>query len=443
VSSAAPIRLFLPTAQAAPEAPQHSPATLAALECARILGREAGQGIHAERAGVVVDSPADASMGGAMLDAMKLNLHSRLAQRVLWPLCQTPYVNEDDLYVLARRVPWSTWIDATQTLRVDVTAQRAPLQSLNFVALRIKDAVCDAMREAVGARPSVDTRSPDLVVALHLTPTVAYLYVDLSGEPLFKRGWRAPSPVAEQAADAAAKPDPAPQAMLSHGEAPLKETLAAHLLAVAGFDGTQGVLLDPCCGAGTIAIEAAQQACGRASGLDRRFAFERLKPFEPLRGDWLALKQAAQAAQRAPSVRIHARDISQRMVRLAQANAQRAGVAHAIEFACGDATHMPAPPRADDARALIVTNPPFGRRVDARGAAQGDTLGFAAALAAHLKHAHAGWTAWVLCADPDFERAMKLKPSAKVPVWNGGIECRLLRLDMVAGAHRRDGRAAP
>ena len=151
------------------------------------------------------------------------------------------------------------WITPAQTLRVDVNAQRSPLTSLNFTALRIKDAVCDALREATSQRPSVDTHRPDLPLVLYVGPDHAVLYADTTGEALFKRGWRDARGGREDV----------------KGEAPLKETLAAAMLAAIGWQGRaqDGLLLDPCCGAGTIAIEAAQMACGMAPGAQRRFAF--------------------------------------------------------------------------------------------------------------------------------------------------------------------------
>jgi putative N6-adenine-specific DNA methylase len=236
---------------------------------------------------------------------MQLNLESRLATRVLWPLADGPYRDEHDLYALAPRVPWERWITPEQTLRVDVAAMRSPLQSLNFAALRIKDAVCDTLREPAGARPSVDTRTPDLPIALFVGPEHATIYADTSGEPLFKRGWRE-----------------------DKGEAPLKETLAAAMLAAAGWQGRaeDGPLLDPCCGAGTIAIEAAQMACGIAPGALRRFAFERMLPFKPFAAAWRDLQRAAKAAVHAPSVPVFAGDVSFRMTDFATRNAARAGV---------------------------------------------------------------------------------------------------------------------
>ena len=305
---------------------------LLAEECVRICG--ADQGVEAGRGGVMVDASVE--------NAMRMNLRSRIAQRVLWPLLDGEYRDEHDLYDLARRVPWADWITPEETLRVDVTAQRSPLQSLNFAALRIKDAVCDVMREAAGARPSVDTRHPDLAISLHVDPTHAWLAIDLSGDALFKRGWR------EQ-----------------QGEAPLKETLASTLILAAGWTGdAQGAgLLDPCCGAGTIAIEAAQIACNVAPGLTRRFAFERLRPFRDHATRWGQMQVEARDGVIRPAVPIWAGDVSFRMTDFATRNAERAGVAHAIDFKTADALQRMPPATSG----TIVMNPPYGERIDAKG----------------------------------------------------------------------------
>ena len=374
------------------------------------------------------------ALRGGMREVMLLNLESRLAQRVLVEVAEGPYRDEHDLYALARTVDWQRWLDARQTLRVDTTAQKSPLKSLNFAALRIKDALCDQLREATGARPSVDTRAPDLPILLHVGPERAAIYVDTSGEPLFKRGWRE-----------------------DKGDAPLKETLAAALLAAAGWRGTPeqgGALHDPCCGSGTIAIEAAQIACGIAPGLSRRFAFERQRPFSvpEARTLWQQLKAEAKARIHASAVPIHASDVSFRMVDFARRNAQRAGVAAAIEFHGGDALERPAPTLPPALPGTLMINPPYGERIGVGGkagtphaaggrddnrAAPGD---FFARLAAHWKRAYtqhpAGWTAWVLSPDMKLPSAMRLKESRRIPMWNGPIECRLFRFDLVAGSAR-------
>lgn len=409
-----------------------------------------------------------ASLDGGPLEVMTLNLESRLAQRVLIEVAQGRYSHENDLYELARGVEWADWITPGHTLRVDTTAHRSPLRSLNFAALRVKDAVCDQLRDATGERPNVDTRHPDLPLVLHAGEQAATLYVDSSGEPLFKRGWR------EDA-----------------GDAPLKETLAAAMLASAGWRGSAeagGALHDPCCGAGTIAIEAAQIACRIAPGLKRRFAFERLLPFASpaMRAQLQRLRSAAQARIQPSAVPIFASDVSFRMVDFARRNAQRAGVEAAITFHGGDALERPAPVLPPDLPGTLMVNPPYGERIavggkagrrsalefsgrsagrrvapdigDARSKVGPDRIDrgakslpegldnraapddFFLHLAAHWKRSYtqhpAGWTAYLLSPDMKLPTAMRLKESQRAPLWNGPIECRLFRFELIAGSAR-------
>jgi putative N6-adenine-specific DNA methylase len=376
------------------------------------------------------------ALAGDPREVMLLNLESRLAQRVLVEVAAGAYRGEDDLYALARGVEWADWITPRHTLRVDTTAQKSPLRSLNFAALRVKDAVCDRLRDSSGERPNVDTAHPDLPLVLHVGPELASLYVDTSGEALFKRGWRSDT-----------------------GDAPLKETLAAAMLAAAGWEGsagTGGALHDPCCGSGTIAIEAAQVACGISAGELRRFAFEKLLPFsgaEP-RAELQRLRSRARERHRAPQVPIFASDLSFRMVDFARRNAERAGVAHAIVFNGGDALERPAPTLPADLPGTLLMNPPYGERIEIGGkagaarapmrdsaedrATPGD---FFTRLASHWKHAYtahpAGWTAWILSPDMKLPSVMRLRESRRVPMWNGPIECRLFRFELVAGSARR------
>ena len=400
-------------------------------EVRRIVGADAR--LAESRGGVEVRVPiavpeGDARRAAAAELSMRLNLESRLAQRVLWRVAEGGYQDEDALYHLARQVDWTQWLTARQTLRVDVSARRSPLRSLQFAGLRIKDAVCDQLREATGERPSVDTRHPDLGLLLFLDESRAMLYVDTSGEPLFKRGWREDT-----------------------GEAPLKETLAAAMLAAADWRGRpeDGALLDPCCGAGTIPIEAAQIACGMAPGLQRHFAFEKLLPFRPHLAAWQRLRQAAKARQHPPAVPIFAGDVAFRMTDFAQRNAERAGVRHAIVFKTADALQRPVPCAAG----VMMFNPPYGERIDTKGSARdayraredgasgrqafdaSQAEGFFQQLASHWKQHYTGWTAWVLSPDMKLPSAMRFKESRRVVMFNGPIECRLFRFDIVAGAH--------
>jgi putative N6-adenine-specific DNA methylase len=455
------LQLFLPCA-AGVEA-------LLATEVKRITGIDG----KAWRAGV--------QLQGSWRDALQLNLHSRLAQRVLIELQHNQYRSEQDLYNAAANVAWEIWFTPKQTFKVEITAQHSPLQSLNFAALKIKDAIADRFRAKFDdVRPSVDTRWPDVRVYVHLTVDTVTIYIDTSGEPLFKRGWRE-----------------------DKGDAPLKETLAAAMIAASGWNAEDGVALyDPCCGSGTIAIEAAQIACHIAPGISRRFAFQKYLPFQP--HVWEGLLDQAEAAITEPTAPVFGSDVSFRMVDFAERNAERAGVANAVQFRGGDALQrMPPAPSG-----VMLVNPPYGERIDVAGVAgtsavqardqrrdnpgtqadsfQGqpidqfgqpilqddgdhrdsrDDAGFEPSryrsanpgreqaqtesgaeasdffpqLATHWKKNYAGWTAHVLTPDLKLPNKMRLKESRRVPMWNGPIECRLFRFDMVAGSARGKG----
>ena len=377
--------------------------------------------------------------GGVMVraswrDAMLLNLHIRLAQRVLVQLSYTQYRSEQDLYRAASEVAWEIWFTPKQSIKVEVTAQHSPLTSLNFAGLKIKDAVCDRFRDkAHGVRPDVNTQWPDVRIYAHLTTETCSLYIDTSGEPLFKRGWRE-----------------------DKGDAPLKETLAAAMIAACGWaDGDDDLLplYDPCCGSGTVAIEAAQIACNIAPGSRRHFAFEKYLPFQA--HVWSAIKTEATQAEvvRAPGQKplIFGSDVSHRMVDFAQRNAERAGVADVIEFRGGDALQRMPP---SDTPGVMLLNPPYGERIDVGGVAgegAGGRFGqrehahtedggeFFSQLAAHWKKNYSGWSGWILTPDLKLPGKMRLKESRRVPMWNGPIECRLFKFDMVAGKLKAAG----
>jgi putative N6-adenine-specific DNA methylase len=362
-------------------------------------------------------------VNGSWRAVQLLNLHCRLAQRVLVELSFTEYRNERDLYQAASAVAWEIWFTPRQSIKVEVTAQHSPLTSLNFAALKIKDAVCDRFRDkAHDVRPDVDTRNPDVRIYAHLTTDSCTLYIDTSGEPLFKRGWREDT-----------------------GDAPLKETLAAAMLAASGWADGEGdlpVLYDPCCGSGTVVIEAAQIACHIAPGSLRRFAFEKYLPFQA--HVWAAIREEAQSRVVRPepgqAALIYGSDVAFRMVDFARRNAERAGVADVIAFRGGDALQRMPPVEQGG---VMLLNPPYGERIEVAGVAA-QTAGREAAwmdkdgdfftqLASHWKKNYAGWNAWILTPDLKLPSKMRLKESRRVPLWNGPIECRLFRFDLVAG----------
>ncbi len=342
---------------------------------------------------------------GSLESAYRINLHSRLASRVMLRIARGSYRTEDDLYRLASAQPWETWFDHSCTLRVDTTAIRSPLTSLNFATLRIKDAIVDRLRDRTGERPSIDTVRPDVRVALFLQEGKALLYLDLSGEPLFKRGWRA---------DREAK-----------GEAPLKENLAAGLLALANWNPATP-LIDLFCGAGTIVIEAAQIACGRPAGLQRQFGIERLSLHQPAL--WQQVQEQAQAAMAEASrhassqpIRIAASDIDPNAVAMARGNLQRAGLPpEAVAFEECDAIEA-RPPWAEPG--VIVSNPPYNERVPIDVATW-------RAFGANLRNHFGGWRALLLSSDRRLPGQLGLRERRKTPLFNGQIECRLFEFEM-------------
>jgi putative N6-adenine-specific DNA methylase len=333
-----------------------------------------------------------------------VNLWSHIASRVLWVTGCHPYRTEEDIYRTAYGLSWPDWFSSTNSIKVRVTAHRCPLPSLDFLTLRIKDAVCDKFVSVTGKRPRVDTRHPDIRIDAFLDSTSVTLYLDTSGEPLFKRGYR-----------------------LAAVEAPLRENLAAGLLRLAGWAPDE-VLMDPMCGSGTIPLEAALMARRIAPGLARSFAFERLRLHDPKR--WAQLREAARHKQRKEtSVAIYASDRDARAVKTAQRLFQGAGVAIDIRLRQEEVLSVEPPA----SKGLLVINPPYGVRL---GHSQ-DLKAFYPKLGDWLKKKFAGWRAYVLTADPCLREAIGLSPSRRIPLYNGALECRLYEFRIVRGSARR------
>ena len=370
-------------------------------------GLEAPLAAELTALGATFVKPAEGGVGfaGPLELAYHANLESRLASRILWRVAHGRYRNEDELYRLAHAVEWERHFTVARTLRVDVAATRSPLTSLEFATLRIKDAVCDRFRELSGQRPSVDKQRPDIRVHAFLTEREATFYLDTSGEALFKRGYRREADVA-----------------------PLRENLAAGLIALSGW--TPGTpLLDPLCGSGTIAIEAALISADRAPGLARTFGFQKLAWYDG--PTWQRIRQRAhdrvRAAPDAPG--ITASDIDGRVVELCRRNLATARVAEFVRVEDADVLARSAPAPAG----VLIANPPYGVRLEDDAM----LLAFYPQLGDALKQRFAGWTAYLLTGDPRLARMIGLKPSRRTPLYNGAIECRLYRFEIVAGRHQR------
>ncbi len=357
--------------------------------------------------------PGGVHCSGTDTDSYRINLHSRIASRVLLRIANRTYANENDIYDLVLEQPWEDWFSVDHTIRVDITAIKSPLTSLEFTTLKIKDAVCDRFRDQFGRRPSVNTRTPDMRIIGFLDQRNFTIYLDTSGEALFKRGWREET-----------------------GDAPLRENLAAGLLRVAGWKPGM-TLFDPMCGSGTILIEAAQMVQGIPPGARRRFAFEKFRNFNARA--WQDMKAAIKPNPLPAEPTIFGSDISGDMVAMARHNLRSAGILFEVPLKQIEAQQVQPPVPTPG---ILLTNPPYGERIGVRGDStipQDEmAVGFYQQLSATLKQRFAGWTVYLFTADLGLPKMLRLKESRKTPFFNGALECRLFRFDMVAGFNRRD-----
>lgn len=356
------------------------------------------QALHAVDPAVV---PGGVAFGGDWRTCYAVNLWSRVASRVLWRVAQFDYRGENDLYDAVHALEWWRHFAVERTLRVNVTAQKSPLKSLEFATLRIKDAVCDRFRDRLGRRPDVDRARPDVRIHAFLEGTRATLYLDTSGEPLFKRGWRSGA-----------------------GEAPLRENLAAGIVMLSGWRPGEP-LLDPMCGAGTLLVEAAAMARARAPGAKRAFGFEKLLVFDA--PAWTNVKGESRPS--ASHLELFGSDSDPQAIASARRNLASAGVERWVKLEQADVLERAAPAPAG----VMIANPPYGERMgDADELAR-----FYPKLGDALKQRFAGWRCYFFTADLRLPKLIRLEPSRRTPLWNGALECRLYRFDIVSGSHRR------
>lgn len=339
--------------------------------------------VRADRGGVHFGGDIDAGLVAC--------LKSRVAVRVLAWRGSFDARTGDELYEGVRSLEWRYFLSPRHTLAIKASTRSSRLTHSQFVAQRTKDAIVDQLRDDVGARPSVDLEDPDVLVVVHVVKDKVDVYLDLAGEPLHRRGYRT-----------------------RIGGAPLKETLAAAMLRLSGWD-RRAPLADPMCGSGTIALEAALWSRNVAPGLARpRFGVERWAFFDDaMKRRFAELREEARAAIRRSGPTIRASDIDPNMIQTTEANAMDAGVELEIERHDVRAVEPLSPP------GFVVTNPPY----DMRMAADATFLRDMARALTSLR----GHTLGVLAGSPEIERAFERKPEKWWSLFNGDIECRFLK----------------
>ena len=355
---------------------------------------------------------------GTLESAYRACLWSRIANRVFLELGSFEARDAQEFYAGVRALDWSAHLAPGATLACDFSGRHPTITHTHFGALRLKDGIVDALREASGSRPDIALERPDVRVHAHAHGTDITLAIDLAGESLHRRGYRGAA-----------------------GEAPLKENVAAGVLLRAGWESLAaqgGEFLDPLCGSGTLVVEAALIAGDRAPGLTREyFGFRGWRGheaplWERLRAEALARARAGEAS----TACVRGRDRESHAIRTARENAARAGVAGRVQLEVGALAEAaplagPSPGRAG----LVATNPPYGVRLEDRAGARAIHRELGAVLRARF----AGWSAAVLTGAPELGMELGLRAYRTHALWNGAIECRLLRIEVGPDSERAPG----
>ncbi len=331
----------------------------------------------------------------------RLHLQARLPFRLLRQMARFPCLGRDDLYDGIRRaMNWERWLHPSMTFRVDVTGTAPGLNHSHYSALQVKNALVDQQRDLWGERSSVDLQNPDLSLQVHLGRGDAVLSLDGSGGSLHRRGYRA-----------------------AMGAAPLKENLAAGLIRLTEWNGSTP-LVDPCCGSGILLIEAALSALQQAPGLGRQFALEGWADFD--QELWRRECDRARTRQREPQTLppIVGFEQDPEIAEQARDNVRAAGLEACINIHTGDFLDQTLP----DLPGVLVCNPPYGHRI-------GDEQQLEALyrdLGTYAKQNAAGWQLWLLSGNRSLTGALRLKASKRIPVSNGGLDCRWLHYGLRA-----------
>jgi putative N6-adenine-specific DNA methylase len=331
----------------------------------------------------------------------KANFSLRTALKILKPVAEFDVSKREQLYNLSKKVNWTDYLALGKTFAIDSTVQSEIFVNSMYASLKVKDAIADFFREATGKRPSVNTANPDIRLNVHLMGNHCILSLDSSGESLHKRGYR-----------------------VGQGEAPLNEVLAAGMILLAGWHGQKN-FLDPMCGSGTLLIEAAMIALGIPPGIYRKsFGFERWPDFnEKLFADIYNAEYETEF-----NGKIIGSDISAQNIAIANANIKNAGFSKRIEVQKKDIKTLEAP--FDNG--LIVTNPPYGERIKPQSIIELYTN-----IGNTLKNKFAGYEAWIISGSIDGLKSIGLKPSKKIELFNGAIECSYRCYNLFQGPRKK------
>lgn len=328
----------------------------------------------------------------------RLNYRSRTALRFLKVIAEHPVHNAQDLYQFARKIKWDQYFHLSSTFAVDAVVNHHAFRNTQFAALKVKDAIADYFRSKSGKRPTVNKQNPDILIHLHLTSDKCTLLLDSTGESLHKRGYRK-----------------------RQGIAPLNEVLAAGMILLSGWTKDKP-LYDPMCGSGTLLTEATMIAIDMPGGYFRtNFSFMNWKDFNPVL--WNKIRSEYKFDLSSHLLKIAGSDIDKSALKIAQQNLKSAGFDNLVRL-----SQIPveqSSPPFDEDHGFIITNPPYGERLK-----KTDLKELYKTLGNVLKRNFAGWDAWILSADLKALHSIGLKPSRKIVLFNGPLECRFVHYEL-------------
>jgi 23S rRNA (guanine2445-N2)-methyltransferase / 23S rRNA (guanine2069-N7)-methyltransferase len=352
---------------------------------------------------------------GSIEVAYRVCLESRVASRVFLEVARFDAPTDEAFYNAVRAIDWRKHIDPRRTLACDFSGKHPELTHTRFGTLRLKDGICDQLRDATGERPDIATDRPAVRVHAHANGPQVTVSLDLAGEGLHRRGYRSEA-----------------------GEAPLRENLAAGMLLRSGWaEKCAGAaeFLDPLCGSGTLVIEAAMIAARMAPNA-RRHYFGFFGWLGHDRQAWERLKREALEREIKPTLLLRGLDADTRVLEAARGNAHRAGLDGLVQFAQGSLREArPAGATKADAQlpGFLAANPPYGVRLEDRDAARALMKEFGALLREHFS----GWEAAILAGSPDAGLELGIRAERVHTLWNGALECRLLRLKVSGAAEKQ------
>ncbi len=333
----------------------------------------------------------------------KSNLNLRTALRILQPIATFYARDEQQLYKNVKKINWELYLKNDQTLAVDSVAFSTTFKHSKFVALKVKDAVCDQFRENTGIRPSVDVKNPDLLINVHISNENVTLSLDSSGGPLNRRGYRT-----------------------NKHPAPINEVLAAGMILLSAWDKKQA-FIDPMCGSGTIVMEAAMIAAQIAPNIKRKeFGFMKWRNFDAKL--WKKVVEESKAKIIRPDCRITGSDISSAFIDVARQSALDFGLKQYIDFRVLPFSRL----KANSHKGVIITNPPYDERIKSK-----DIVALYEEIGTQLKHQFPGWEAWIISAGKEAMKMIGLKPSKKIVLYNGALECSYQKFSLYQGSLKK------